>query len=266
VSRILVTGSTTGVGFAAAAELVIAGHEVVFHARTAERAASVEGIGAGVVIGDLGEPAQVLDLVRTLRALGRFDVVIHNAGIDSTAERVVNSVRQPLVTAVNLFAPYVMTASMHRPDRLIFLSSGWHYDGHGDIDDVEWIDRPWDGVQAYCDSKLLLTAFMLALARRWPDVACHAVDPGWVPTRMGGVDAPDELELGHPTQVWLASSDDRAALASGGYWFHMEQFDPANVAQDRRFQDQLVERLTAITAVELDDGDGRAPTVGCHER
>ena len=109
-----------------------------------------------------------------------------------------------------------VAARLQRPTRLIMLSSSWHYDGQANIDDIEWVSRPWDGIQAYCDSKTLLTALTLGLTRRWPDVVCQAVDPGWVPTRMGGDDAPDELELGHPTQVWLASSDDPAALETGG--------------------------------------------------
>ena len=259
MSRILVTGSTTGVGHTAALELVRAGHEVVFHARNTARAESLTGVGAGVVIGDLGEPAQVLAIADELRASGPFDVVIHNAGIDSTRDRDVNSVGQPLVTAVNLYAPYMLCAMMPLPTRLIFLSSSWHYDGHGDIDDIEWTARPWDGVQAYCDSKLLLTALTLGLARRWPDVVCHAVDPGWVPTRMGGVDAPDELELGHPTQVWLASSNDPAALETGGYWFHMERLAPLAIANDHSFQERLIDRLETLTGITLPSAP-RPPT------
>ena len=180
-----------------------------------------------------------------------FDVIVHNAGIDSTRERDVNSVGQPLVTAVNLYAPYMLCARLQRPTRLIMLSSSWHYDGQANIDDIEWVSRPWDGIQAYCDSKTLLTALTLGLTRRWPDVVCQAVDPGWVPTRMGGDDAPDELELGHPTQVWLASSDDPAALETGGYWFHMERLAPLAIVTDHSFQDRLIDRLETLTGITL---------------
>lgn len=251
MSRILVTGSTTGVGHTAALELRAAGHEVVFHARNADRAATLDDLGVEVVVGDLGEPDQVHDLIATLGASTPFDVVIHNAGIDSTGSRQVNTVGQPLVTAVNLYAPYMMTTLMPRPSRLVFLSSSWHYDGHGNIDDIEWTSRPWDGIQNYCDSKTLLTAMTLWFARCWPDVVCQAVDPGWVPTRMGGAGAPDELELGHPTQVWLASSDDPAALETGGYWFHMERLDPIAIVTDTAFQDRLMSRLEVLTGVPL---------------
>ena len=76
------------------------------------------------------------------------------------------------------------------------------------LDDIEWTTRPWHAAQAYGDSKLLLAAFAAAIARRWPDVCSSAVDPGWVPTRMGGPGATDDLSLGHVTQCWLAVSDD----------------------------------------------------------
>src|SRR3954465_14128651 len=45
----------------------------------------------------------------------------------------------------------------------------------------------------------------MAVARLWPDVYGNAVDPGWVPTRMGGSGAPDDLRLGHLTQEWLGT-------------------------------------------------------------
>jgi NAD(P)-dependent dehydrogenase (short-subunit alcohol dehydrogenase family) len=52
----------------------------------------------------------------------------------------------------------------------------------------------------YADSKLYVTAFALAVAARRPDVMAHAVDPGWVPTRMGGPSASDDFDEGHRTQ------------------------------------------------------------------
>lgn len=254
MSRILVTGSTTGVGHTAAVELLAAGHEVVFHARNDARAAVLDGLSgrATVVVGDLGEPAEVVALAEALRSEAPFDAIVHNAGIDSTPTREANTLGQPLIAAVNLYAPYVLTALVPRPSRLIYLSSSSHYDGHGNLNDIGWTHREWDGVQAYCDSKLLLTAMTFWLSRRWPDVVCHAVDPGWVATRMGGPDAPDELALGHPTQVWLATSDEPAALESGGYWFHQQRLDPTPITTDHSFQDQLVERLAGLTGVELE--------------
>jgi NAD(P)-dependent dehydrogenase (short-subunit alcohol dehydrogenase family) len=157
------------------------------------------------------------------------------------------------VLAINVLAPYLLTALIERPARLIYLSSGMHADGSTSLDDLEWLTRRWNGTQAYSDSKLFVTALAMAIARRWPDVASNAVDPGWVPTRMGGRSAPDDLHLGHRTQVWLATSEDPepAATTSGGYWYHQRIRTPAIVATDIAFQDQLIQRLAAITGYSL---------------
>jgi hypothetical protein len=89
------------------------------------------------------------------------------------------------------------------------------------------------------------------VARIWTDVFSNAVDPGWVPTKMGGPGAPDDLRLGHLTQVWLATSEDPEARTSGGYWYHQRRVEPAPSVHDERFQDQLLEELARFTATRL---------------
>src|SRR3974390_398382 len=114
----------------------------------------------------------------------------------------------------------MLTALIKRPDRLIYLSSGMHRDGSSSLRDIDWVERRWDQTQAYCDSKLYVTALAFAVARQWPDVLSNAVAPGWVRTKMGGVEATDDLEMGHLTQTWLAVSGDVAANVRGGYGYH----------------------------------------------
>ena len=117
---------------------------------------------------------------------------------------------------VNIVAPYLLTALINRPQRLVYLSSGSHYGGRAEVAGVDWSGQRRTG--SYSDSKLFVTTLAVAIARIWPDVYSNAVDPGWVPTRMGGPGAPDDLRLGHLTQEWLATSDDprRAAAAATG--------------------------------------------------
>ena len=79
----------------------------------------------------------------------------------------------------------------------------------------------------------------------------NAVDPGWVPTKMGGPAATGDLQMGHLTQTWLAVSNDAAATVSGGYWYHRQRQAPAAQARDPAFQDQLIDRLAALTGVAL---------------
>ena len=164
-----------------------------------------------MVIGDLADLDETRRLAADVNALGTLDAVIHNAGVytDPEPNRTVDG--HPRVFAVNVLAPYLLTTLIDRPSRLIYLSSGMHTSGRTSLDDLDWTTRRWNGTQAYCDSKLLVTTLAAAVARHWPDVRSNAVDPGWVPTRMGGPHASDDLELGHDTQVWLATSDDPAA-------------------------------------------------------
>jgi NAD(P)-dependent dehydrogenase (short-subunit alcohol dehydrogenase family) len=153
--------------------------------------------------------------------------------------------------AINTLAPYLLTAWLQRPSRLVFMSSGMHRGGDTSLDDLDWERRPWDETAAYSESKLHLTALAFALARRWPEVKSNAVNPGWVPTKMGGAGAPDDLKEGHRTQTWLATSDEPAAQVSGAYWFHRKPQAPAPETKDARFQDALLERLAELTGVAL---------------
>ena len=110
--------------------------------------------------------------------------------------------------AVNVLAPYLLTALIERPGRLVYLSSGMQHGADLDLGDLQWTRRRWNPSRAYAESKLLDVALAFAMAGRWLAVPSNAVDPGWVPTRMGGPGAPGDLDLGVQTQVWLATGDD----------------------------------------------------------
>lgn len=253
MSRAFVTGSADGLGRLAAAQLAGAGHEVVLHARSEARGrealAAVPG-AAGVLIGDLASIAQTRALAEEANQSGRFDAVIHNAALGyQVPRRVETEDGLAAVFAVNVLAPYVLTALMTRPERLVYLSSGMHTGGDPSLDDLGWSDRPWNGVQAYSDSKLLDTVLAFAVARRWPGVLANAVTPGWVPTKMGGSGAPDDLELGADTQAWLAVSDDPAAQMSGRYFYHRAQRPAHPAASDPSVQDGLLSACAELSGV-----------------
>jgi len=252
--RVFITGSTDGLGRAAAAALIAEGHEVVLHARSRERAAAVDALAsrsAGVVVGDLGSAVETRRIADQVNAIGRMDAVIHNAGAYATSGRSPTPEGHPTILAVNTLAPYMLTALIERPRRLVYLSSGMHRGGSASLRDIDWLERRWNASQAYSDSKLYVTAFAFAVARRWPDVLSHAVDPGWVATKMGGRGAPDDFEMGYRTQTWLAVSDDPAAAVSGRYWYHRQPQRPAPEVSETRFQDQLSSTLAELTGVPL---------------
>lgn len=254
MSRIFITGSTEGLGRAAALALLDEGHEVVLHARSKERAIAVGDLSQrtlGVVIGDLASAAETRRVAEQVNAIGAMDAVIHNAGVFQLPSRDATPEGHARTLAINTLAPFILTALMKRPQRLIYLSSGLHRGGEGSLADLDWVTRPWNALQAYNESKLHLAALAAYLARRWPGVLSNAVDPGWVPTRMGGPSAPDDLEMGHQTQAWLAVSNDPAAKTSGGYWRHRTREDPAAEVSNTDFQDKLAAQLSALTGVSL---------------
>ena len=178
----------------------------------------------GVVIGDLSSAVGVAEQVN---AIGAMDAVIHNAGISSTTGRSPTEEGHAAILAVNTLAPYILTALIARPRRLVYLSSSMHRGGGGSLSDINWIERRWNSDSAYSESKLYVTALAFAVARHWPDVASSAVDPGWVPTKMGGPGAPDNFDLGYLTQTWLAVSDDPEATTTGQYGHHRRPQAPA---------------------------------------
>ena len=254
MARIFITGSTDGLGRAAAIALINDGHEVILHARSHERASAVDDLAsqsAGVIVGDLRCAVETRRVAEHVNAIGRMDAVIHNAGAYSTTGRSATPEGHAAILAVNTLAPYILTALIDRPRRLVYVSSGMHRGGAGPLHDIDWLERRWDATRAYSESKLYVTALAFAVARRWRDVLSNAVDPGWVATKMGGPRAPDDFEMGYLTQTWLAVSDDPTAMVSGRYWHHRQSEAAAREASDTRFQDQLSARLADLTGVSL---------------
>jgi NAD(P)-dependent dehydrogenase (short-subunit alcohol dehydrogenase family) len=254
MARVLITGSADGLGRLAAGRLLAQGHEVTLHARNHRRAddarAALPG-ASGVLVGDLSELAGVRAVAEQANEAGRHDAVIHNAGVGYRKPRRVETadgLEQHF--AVNVLAPYVLTALIDRPDRLVYLSSGMHRGGDPDLTDPQWTGRRWNGVQAYSDSKLFVTVLAAQVARLWPETRSNAVDPGWVATRMGGAGAPDDPDLGALTQAWLAVDDD-AATVTGGYFFHQRPGRTHPAVHDAALGARLADYCARISGVPL---------------
>jgi NAD(P)-dependent dehydrogenase (short-subunit alcohol dehydrogenase family) len=255
MARIFVTGSSTGLGLMAGQWLTAQGHEVVLHGRNQTRAEEalthVPGAQAAVV-GDLSRIRDMRSVADQVNQLGRFDAVIHNAGIGyREPRRLETEDGLPQVFAVNVLAPYVLTALITRPARLIYLSSGMHHGTQPNLDDVLWRQRPWQGAQAYAESKLHDVLLAFVVARRWPEVRSNALEPGWVPTRMGGPNAPDDMSKAHITQAWLAVSDDPLALSTGEYFYHQKLRRPNPLARSEDTQDRLIEICSHLSGIAL---------------
>ena len=256
MARVFVTGSSTGLGLMAGQLLVEQGHEVVLHARNEARAKDARtalGRDVPVVIGDVSTIAAMHSVAEQANRVGRFDAVIHNVAVGYRERRIETEDGLPHLFAINTLAPYVLTALIERPERLVYLSSGMHRSADANLQDLTWKKRSWAGAQAYAESKLHNMLLAFAVARRWPGVLSNALEPGWVATRMGGAGASDDLDQGHRTQVWLAVSDDKAACGAGEYFYHMQQRAPNPEARDKALQDGLIDACRKLSGVTLPD-------------
>ncbi len=254
MARIFITGSSDGLGRMAARLLREQGHGVVLHARSRARGneamAAVPGAEA-VVIGDLSSIAETRGVAEQVNALGGFDAVIHNAGVGyREKQRVATADGLSHVFAVNTLAPYILTALIRRPRRLVYVSSELHRRGDPSLTDLTWEARTWRGNQAYSDTKLHDVLLAFAVARRWPGVLANAMEPGWVATKMSPR-ATGDLDAAHRTQAWLAVSDEPAACVTGGYFFHKAAKRPSGVTHDLARQDRLLEECRRLSGVEL---------------
>jgi len=252
MSRIFISGSSTGLGLMAGELLVEQGHQVVLHARNAARAADAKRALPGaeaIVEGDLETIAGTKEVAARVNALGRFDAVIHNAAVGYREGHRVTADGLPHVFAINALAAYVLTALIERPHRVVYLSSGMHHEADANLDDILWTKRRWSGSTAYAESKLHDAMLGFAVARRWSDVLSNSLEPGWVPTKMGGAGAPDDMDQAHLTQVWLAVSDEPRAKVTGGYFYHLRPLAPSPQARNAILQDRLIEICAHLSGV-----------------
>lgn len=254
MSRIFISGSSTGLGLMAAELLVRQGHRVVLHARNVIRAEQTRHAlpeAEAVVVGDLETIEATKRVAEEVNALGRFDAVIHNAAVGYRESHRLTADGLPHVFATNVLSVYILTALIARPKRLVYLSSGMHHDARSNLDDILWTRRRWNGSQAYAESKLHDAMLAFALARRWRDVFSNALEPGWVPTRMGGAGAPDDMAQAHVTQAWLAAGVDSKADVTGQYFYHLERMASNPEARDPALQDRLIDLCGEISGVTL---------------
>jgi NAD(P)-dependent dehydrogenase (short-subunit alcohol dehydrogenase family) len=242
MARIFITGSADGLGQFAAKALIAQGHQVVLHARDEKRGIDALDNVPGaetVVTSDLGNIDETKQLASKVNALGTFDAVIHNAGVYQTSSK--------QIFAVNTLAPYILTCLINKPKRLIYLSSDMHLSGRAKLESFK---ADMSGI-TYSDSKLHVLMLCKAVARKWRNLYANTLNPGWVPTKMGGRGAPDNLQKGYETQVWLAVSNDEKAKVTGRYFFHQKEARYNPQADDVMLQEKFISLCQEMSGVSF---------------
>ncbi len=176
---VLVTGSTDGIGFETARQLLATGMHVLVHGRSEAKAtrqanalaSRVPGGKSTPVWGDLSRMREVVALAEQVRLVAPvLDVLINNAGIYAQ-RRAITEDGFELTMAVNHFAPYLLTrlvgpsVSKAPAGRIVTVSSMAHQSGDIDLDDLMF-ENGFDAYSAYATSKLANILFTRALATR----------------------------------------------------------------------------------------------------
>lgn len=254
MSRIFITGSSDGLGLAAAQHLSKKGHNIVLHARSPSRASDAQKAcpaASACLIGDLSSFSSVHNLASNLNATGPYDTIIYNAGLyrggfNKTEDGL------PALIAVNTMAAYMLTCLVHpRPKRIVYLSSGLHAGGDASLQDLDWKvrgEKGWSDGQGYADSKLHNILLAKAVARRWKGCMSNSLDPGWQPTKMGGASAPGDIGMAIESYELLA-----VETKEGGKYYKpgRQEGSPRKEGDDVEVQDKLLKVCEEITGIKF---------------
>ena len=278
----MVTGATSGLGRATALGLAALGADVLLVGRDRERGeralAEAQAAGGGprsaLLLYDLSFQSQVRELADELHErFARLDVLVNNAGVD-VGRREVTGDGLELTFAVNHLAPFLLTGLMMDrlkaagAARVITLSSGAHYQGKIDFDDLQG-ERRFSGQRAYNQSKLANVLFTVELARRLHGhaVTANCVDPGWVKGTNLGRTASLGLQLmalamwpamvtaekGADTVIWAATAPDLSGQ-SGKYFKKRTAHEPSRGGRDPVLARRLWEESERLTHFRFEPG------------
>ena len=256
MSKIFITGSSDGIGQAGAKLLADQGHKVFLHARNSDRGKQArEAVPkcADVVIGDISTADGAKKTAEAAEKHGPFDTIIHNAGLGPSNKDNKTADGFQSTFAVNSLAPYILTALMQKPKRLLYLSSGLHSGGSDNLsNDITWSKRPFQSMQAYSDSKLHDIMLANAVARYWPDVQSCSMDPGWIKTKMGGGGAPGQVGTpGKALADYAGGKSDITGERTGVYFNPQGARSPHKGAQSEAKQDEFVKICEELSGVKF---------------
>ncbi|KAI0901088.1 NAD(P)-binding protein [Annulohypoxylon nitens] len=256
MARIFITGSSDGLGLRSAQALTKRGHDVYLHARNSERAKDARAAcpeAKDVFVADLSSTEETKSLATQLNQTGPWDAIVHNAGLMNGIANLKGKEGLPALFAVNTLAPYILSSLIDPPPkRYVFVSSGMHHGGDPSLRNIER--------SGYSDTKLHNVLLAFWFARRFGDrgVLSNALNPGWVPTKMGGWSAPDDINAAIDTYVLLAEGSGTAEGKTGGFWYQTRARTSKGSGRETNYerslddearQQKLIETLARISGV-----------------
>ena len=244
---VVITGATSGLGRATAERLADLGAEVILVGRSEEKAqqtrhdliAATGNNKIVVEIADLSLMSEVRKLAkRLLQRYPRIHILINNAGV-LINERTTTAEGLETTLATNLMAPFLLTSLLiptHRasaPSRIINVSSGGMYSAALYLDDLQSLNRPYNGSKVYAQTKrglVMLTEYW-AKQQQKTGLVVHVMHPGWADTPGVERAFPKFYQITKPllrtpqegadTIVWLAAAPE-AGKVSGLFWLDRE--------------------------------------------
>lgn len=274
---VIITGATSGIGYAAAVALARRSAAVHFLARDRDRAERARhGIAAesgsrriSYGLADMEDLDTVRNFARQFNAThARLDVLIHNAGVIHPQFRA-DEAGTELTVLGQVVAPFLLTRLLipallaAAPSRVITVSSGGMYTQRLDPATLQMPRSRYQGVTAYAKAKRAQAALSREWARRMAGtgVAFHAMHPGWVNTPGVAAALPGFHQLTRPilltpeqgadTIIWLATMPPER-LGSGQFWHDRrprpEHPLPWTRGQDPRATRKLWDHLDTATA------------------
>lgn len=264
---VLVTGSTDGIGRAAARALAAAGAKVILHGRSkakvdaalAKLTEELPGAELEGVSFDLGSLAAVRKGAEQILArVPELHVLVNNAGIYAD-ERTLTDDGIELTFAVNHVGPFLLTellaprleaSATEAPSRVIDVSSIAHTRGRVHLEDLS-LAQGWTGYAAYAQSKLanVMHAMELAERRDPKKLVAYALHPGVIGTKLlrqgfGPVQGAS-TETGARTIVRLAGGTS-VDEPSGTYFSEGTPTQPASAARDKQARSALWDATTRL--------------------